>query len=311
MISTLTLPYLTCIDHAYVDDIGRIRGRSYHASFTVSGKVDEEGEKVVVDFSKVKKLIKSIVDDHEYGFDHKLWVDSNCKEDANPRIATPFALLNIPENAIRSFPKATHVHASSACFIIAQHVQDVLLNVHGIEVDIKCALNTSPLFIQAGGVYGMFSYVHGLRDSSAYGCQNLAHGHLSYLQLIPKVDIIRMVVDPVHCADEDNALTALDKVCNEICKDLDDTIFIYGANVWTASTDEVSIAYTSKSRGSMGGKFKNNERQKTVVLETETTVEYLAEYINAKYGELLREAGVDKFIVSEGLSKGVLFEVTS
>lgn len=309
MKSTLTLPYLTCIDHAYLDEKGSLQGRSYHASFTVTGEVDETDEKVVIDFSKVKKLIKAIVDDHDTGFDHKLWVDSTyVSRDSEVLVHSDYVSLDIPENAVCVFPLNTHLASSTAEEVIANHVQHVLKHRHGYEVDIKCALSTDPLFMHMGGVYGMFNYAHGLKDSTAYGCQNLAHGHLSYLQLIPKAATdIRVRTNPSHYSSGPAALSV---VCEQICRDLSNTIFVYGDNADTTLGCTVRVSYCAKNRGEMQGVFSTCDTQKVVVLETETTVEYLAEYINAKYGEVLKEVGVDRFVVSEGLSKGVLFELT-
>jgi hypothetical protein len=61
----------------------------------------------------------------------------------------------------------------------------------------------------------------------------------------------------------------------------------------------------------MSGTFMHDAEQKVIILETETTLEHIAEYINAKYYDVLHEAGVTKFIVSSGLLNGVLFEVHS
>ena len=308
MKSTLTLPYLTCIDHAYIDTLGHIRGRSYHASFTVSGEVDETNEKVVIDFSKIKKLIKSIVDDHTEGFDHKLWVSMHNIKPGSNFLKTENVLLTLPCNAFKLFEEDSHLNISTAETEIAQHVQ-YKLHEQGFPVDVTCMLNTDPLFIHAGGVYSTFSYVHGLKDSSAYGCQNLAHGHLSYLQLLPRLDTFRPRVDPIS-VEEAVSPKGVHTICAEICKDLDNTVFVFAENVTSPiGSSLVEVEYMSQSRGEMLGTFINSPVQKVVVLETETTVEYLAEYINAKYSEVLKEAGVDRFIVSEGLSKGVMFDV--
>lgn len=300
MNSVLTLPYLTCIDHAYIDEVGRIKGRSYHASFKVAGSVTKE-EKVVVDFSNIKKRIKAIVDDRIYGLDHKLWVDDAWVNRAH--IETPLVELYIPVNAYHKFYSDEHLIKELSELYIGNLVED-MLKADGLAVEVSCTLNENPLFIEDRGVYGMFNYFHGLKDSSSWGCKNLAHGHTSYLQLLAFDDDLS--VGPVNSMLS-NRHSA--EVCRIVCEDLRNTGFINVENVLTLNNETISLCYNAKDRGYMRASFREEAMQKLVVLETETTVEYLAEYVSAKYGELMKSAGVTHFILSEGLAKGVLFNL--
>ena len=64
---------VTTIDYAYINTEGQLLGGSYNADFEVTGDI-EFNEQVVIDFGKVKKAIKQIIDGKFHGFDHKLWI---------------------------------------------------------------------------------------------------------------------------------------------------------------------------------------------------------------------------------------------
>src|SRR5574343_1490291 len=77
MKSSIFLSDLTVVDHAYINSQGQVIGGSFNPGFIVSGEVDPV-EKVVVDFSTIKKDVKYSIDKHidDYhhnGFDHKIW----------------------------------------------------------------------------------------------------------------------------------------------------------------------------------------------------------------------------------------------
>lgn len=75
--STLFIGNLTTIDYAYIHPTRyTIKGGSLNLSVEVTGDI-EPVENVVVDFGTIKKKIKSLIDDKEEGFDHKLWVPEN------------------------------------------------------------------------------------------------------------------------------------------------------------------------------------------------------------------------------------------
>ena len=51
------LTHVSCVDHAYIDNNGCVVGGSFHPNFIIGGTPDPV-EKVVVDFSTVKKDVK-------------------------------------------------------------------------------------------------------------------------------------------------------------------------------------------------------------------------------------------------------------
>ena len=310
------LNHLTIVDHAYIDDTGEIIGGSFNPSFLVSGDVDPT-EQVVVDFSTVKKQIKNIVDCPEKGFDHKLWVlnDSavTCTEysdvDANGLIeqrimlVTPIVQLDVPLNAVK-FVDATSYTISTIGNALAKYVTDEIKVTHPsvtVQVVNDCNAHVLSHFTHDGIVYCAatelerevvrFSYVHGLKDSTSWGCKNIAHGHLSFIQLFTHNALI---------SSHRSEMMGLEY---DIAQEINGTTFIRKENVVHQDEDQLIIEYTTESRGRFKATY-NLADTKVVVLDTETTIENLVSYIKGKFSDRLKDLRVDAIFVSEGLSKG-------
>lgn len=312
--SQISLCNVTVIDHAYIDDKGNVVGGSFHGSFIVSGKMDPI-EKVVVDFSTIKKDLKHWIDNKECGFDHKLWViegwskvDSiitSFDEDNNEqlKITTPNVVLSVPQSAIKHIkdvpiiaPGYTTEYISAAITMFLHH------NLRPIYPDAELVVETylsrlcetfNPLELN-GTAPIYFRYSHGLKDSTSWGCQNIAHGHLSFI-----------VAHFVEHELTDVQLMRLMCALRGIASDLDNVVFVNADNIVTSDDDSIQLEYTTE-RGTFTAKYKNH---KVIVLKTETTIEYIVEYVKQSYGSLLLDAGVVKLTVSEGLSKGAVIDL--
>lgn len=289
-ISTLFLQNVTAIDFAIITDYGDIEGGSYNASFEVSGKV-EEFEQVVIDFGTVKKAIKKIVDDNNNGFDHKLWfVDDFSKisrveyllDEGNMIIELPWQRLELPRNAVKIIP-VKNGHYSLYEDIIAQQVQEKLQEDYpNAQISVKCELDCYPLIPTNCTSWKFFRYTHGLKNSSSWGCQNIAHGHLSFIGVH-------------HPFGRD---VFLDKIIN----DIDGVNFIWGDNVLDSDKFFTTSTYSS-DRGTFLHCFKK-DKVKHIILPTETTIENIIEFVKLNYGKELKKRGADRLFLSEGLIKG-------
>lgn len=312
--SSIVLNNVTVIDHAYIDKDGNVVGGSFQASFHVQGKIDEK-EKVVVDFSTIKKSLKNLIDDNEEGFDHKLWVFegySNIKSishiDDELCIETPQIQLKTPSNAVKYITNISDllvpnydVHYVSFC--ISDFLQKKLQAIYpNVEIYVSTILTTE---IGITDLYGyqlceprFFRYVHGLKDSTSWGCQNIAHGHLSFIAAytIPR--------ETTH-----QSLSNVIQVLNEIVDYLDFIVFINKENITQMDNEKQTISYTT-DRGYFEMLFKNNLSRR-IILETETTIEFITEFVNQQFGQKLYDAGVRKIIVSEGLTKGSIIDIKS
>jgi len=291
MLSSIFNNELTVVDHAYINDYGKIIGGSFLPSFIVSGELDPV-EKVVIDFSTVKKNIKNIIDNHYFeleqnGLDHKLWIIegySLCEYILNTEgtintieINTPCCKLILPLDAVKLIKGCLNYSISEIGKYMENFVETKLSTKYfqkGIKV--KCNNSTRPVLPLSNEPYSIFTYTHGLKDSTSYGCVNLAHGHLSYIQ-IKNGDI---------------------QILNEIASYLNGAIIINKANIINKSYNNITIGYTHPDRGEFFGSFQR-DNNKLIILETETTIEYIIEYICEKFN--LQEFDL---YISEGLTKG-------
>lgn len=303
--STMFLNYLTCVDHAYIDDNGRVVGGSFHPNFMVSGKIDEK-EQVIVDFSRVKKQIKEAIDDKEIGFDHKLWIIpdySRCEWDIKEEqiiIRTPACELEMPRNAVKIF---THnffnTFDETARRAIQQHVWRVLDQLHPeADILVECQLTTYPFMRDAGKSF-LFRYVHGLKNSTSWGCQNHSHGHLSWLEI--EHDIF---YNPV-CEDCRRAIqTVYDSV-----RAIDGAILIFVDNIVDQTDEYIKIQYESE-RGMWKAKY-SKQHNKLIVMDKETTIENITDWFVNQHLSVLAMGHVKRIYISEGLSKGAVREFSA
>lgn len=284
MQSTMFLTSVTCIDHAVITPLGTVMGGSFSPDFYVTGEVTED-ESVVIDFSKCKKQIKALIDDKETGFDHKLWIIpgwSNCEyeyEGDQITITTPAVTIKGPANIAKVFDVESNY--ADAGYEIADYLVG---SGRGLEdVSIAVVMDPSVQYtIPARLQPSFFRYSHGLKDSSSWGCQNIAHGHLSYLAL-----------------DCDHPMAY--EMQNQIATYLNNSMFVTKEN-WNYETN--TIEYTSP-RGTFSLKL-NNADQKIMILESETTIENIVETVAEVFKSDLDELGVTALYISEGVHKGAV-----
>jgi len=289
-ISSMFLRNVTCIDHAFVTDAGFIEGGSYHQEIVVTGEIDEH-EQVVVDFSAVKKQIKSIIDDKEKGFDHKLWIIkgySDCQvndlENGYVRVVTPHHILVAPRNALKIIDGYSKYHSSpkdAVEFQMQQEIQDGLNeanNVDFIRVELRL---TKEVF---GSTPVTFTYFHGLKNSSSWGCNNIAHGHTSFVEVY------------------DDLGKRIPEVEKLIAYYIDGAMMIFKDNLETPN----KIAYETP-RGRFSLAF--TDKVKTIVMDKETTIENIVEHVCAQLKPVLDYHAVSRVHISEGLQKGAVKQI--
>lgn len=284
MRSSIFLSDLSVVDHAHIDKHGRIIGGSYNPGFMVSGEVDDT-ESVVVDFSTIKKDLKFHIDKHIddielNGFDHKLWIIdgySDCEytqRDGNITITTPAFVGTFPIDAIKLIYKPSDELFTDK-FIgdrFAEHLEKCLAPLYpNVNLTVTCNNSTNVHLMDREMPLAIFNYSHGLKDSTSYGCQNLGHGHKSFIQ---HTDI---------------------NTAWMVASELNNAVFINKDNIISDDSDIISIEYTTP-RGYFKGAYCKILNH-VIVLNTETTIEYIAEYVANRFG-------VSDFYISEGLSKG-------
>lgn len=295
--ASLFLSNLTCVDHAYINTQGMLVGGSFNPSFMVTGEIDHE-ENVVIDFSTVKKRIKAIIDDKEVGLDHKLHIysDSNCSVEGNV-VVTPYLRIEGDQYYIRRLSGDCKNMTPAS----KEMVNIIKRGLSPMKVNIECLNSrtahyyksihanefvTRPLF---------FRYAHGLRQSSSWACQNIAHGHLSFLQGVAKKN-----------GDESKVHTLIESIAHK----LNNSIFVWKSNIVRTNDDSsILIEYESLNRGKWSMYIAGDIPQPVVVLDNETTIEHLVADLVDNCRDQLREAGVSAILMSEGLTKGAWLKV--
>lgn len=283
MRSSIFLDSITCIDHAVLTKDGVIVGGSYMLSVIVSGEIpDDDPEQVVIDFSKCKKLIKACVDDQTNGFDHKLWIDRKlCKiidQDDKVEIKTKASELILPLDAIK------YIDYDNVFEQINNEIQKYLSEYYPqINIStISTLSNRSESILPTNSIRRYFNYVHGLKSSSSYGCQNIAHGHTSYFEF-----------------ETTNS--------NITIPDYSNVIFVFREN-FLENAKWIMIEYHTLDRGFFSFSINKDAYKKhnieIRVIPTETTIEHLIDVVEQDFKEDIKYL---KYLrVSEGLQKGAV-----
>lgn len=311
--STLFIGNLTQIDYAYIDSTRLIiKGGSLNLSVEVTGNI-EPIENVVVDFGTIKKSIKSLIDDKEEGFDHKLWVpeDHGGIDDfelwtvpghqtdksiamfphgeGRVVVSTPLFTLACPRNAIRVCKYDNWMLASS----IQEYLEEKLnIECPNSDIRVRVFLTDRPIlpYDNQPGNEISFTYVHGLKNSTSWGCQNVAHGHKSWLLFLDGYGNIVHLPYDFKLKIEDY---------------LDGRMFIWRDNIVSDDDNGLRIEYQTPR----GGFYLVIDKAsiKTHIIDTETTVEHLAEWFVSFFEEDVKEMmklGATTVYFSEGLVKG-------
>jgi 6-pyruvoyl-tetrahydropterin synthase len=282
---------ITQIDYATIDKDGHVVGGSLSPSMIVTGEIDPN-EHVVIDFSTCKKDIKSIIDHQEYGIDHKLvvgpWSNVNYirgESDGTVNIQTPLWGISVPRNVIH-FADTTGIEGKNHIDAMIQNlVQSKLSQKYpGVKIDVSTVIEFQPMLQN----FATFRYTHGLKSSTSWGCQNIVHGHHSYIAI-----------------DAEDAVEAT-QLAQEIATSLDKMMFVWSENF---SYVDRRISYVTP-RGEFEIVSVNYDAFSSYVFETpqETTIENLVSVIAEMWEDDLKKIGAYSLYVSEGLSKGAMLK---
>lgn len=320
---------LTNIDLAMLMPDGRLRGDSFNLHVSLTGQEDPR-ESVLIDFSTAKKQIKAWIDDHEgQGFDHKCWVPitenpdmevsidtevvtyegydrmESAPADSSVAIVTPHIKLVAPRNCFR-FVDAQNCNTLQGVMSAWENeIVDYLEarfaeNGQQIEIDVKLTNNMSyPAFCHPELNGFTFRYTHGLKHSTSFGCQNIAHGHLSYIAFQEK----NSPWGTSSFWPGSRALYAQE--LQSIANDLNNKVFVWGENVHSHVDGRVVIQYHC-DRGFM---MQEIAAEDCIILPVETTIEHIAQFVAKQYDKVLRDMGISSVWVSEGLEKGGVADV--
>ncbi len=282
---------LTVIDSSYICETRGVVGDSWILDVTMSGELNEMS--MVLDFGRVKKQIKHLVDEF---VDHRLLVPMQSTAIVYQPSKAGYATLDVLRGE-----KSLHLHCPNEayCLIdsdkitiesITKHVYEILRdnlpsNVTGIEITLRNE-NIDGAF---------YHYTHGLKKHDG-NCQRIAHGHRSPVEIL--VDGQRNSEREAAFAQrwEDIYLGSEEDVVTLDALNLSDNA--------SAITDEshYGFRYTAPQ-----GEFELAiAKSETEILPTDTTVELLAGYIADQVKPTLDAGQSLQIIAYEGVGKGAM-----
>lgn len=282
---------LTVVDASYLCPVRGMVGESWILDVVMSGELNEMS--MVLDFSRVKKQIKQLVDEY---VDHRLIVPSQ-----NPAIRIAQTKPGYVSVDLLREEKSLHLHCpdEAYCFIdsesvtiesVTQHIYNVLEgklpeNVQGLDITLRHEQIPGPFY----------HYSHGLKKHDG-NCQRIAHGHRSPIELLingqrnqeleqewaERWKDIYLGSQEDECKLEDLSLSEAAKSLNEMT---------HHAFRYTAPQGEFELAIA---------------RSDVEMLDTDTTVELLAQYIAEEVSFAVEPSATLDVVAYEGVGKGAM-----
>ncbi|MCC5855099.1 MAG: 6-carboxytetrahydropterin synthase [Idiomarina sp.] len=282
---------LTVMDFSYLCPERGMVGESWIVDIELDGSLNDQS--MVLDFGRVKKQIKRIIDD---SVDHKLLIPveneiSKATKDPDSEhywvdFLRPKGSLHLycPADAFAFIDSATITMDSVNAYLRAVIKRELPNNVNGIR-----------LTLREEAIQGFYyHYTHGLKKHDG-NCQRIAHGHRSAIQVY--IDGMRTPRweqkwskrwEDIYVGSEEDVVTQPDMHLSEI-----------GSKV--VGDEHIFYSYLAEQ-----GRFElalpkvGNE-----VIPTDSTVECIAEYIAQQIKQ--EEPQVDvKVIAYEGVGKGAI-----
>ncbi|MCC5878778.1 MAG: 6-carboxytetrahydropterin synthase [Idiomarina sp.] len=287
---------LTVIDFSYLCPQRGIVGESWIVDITLDGSLNDQS--MVLDFGRVKKQIKSIIDE---SVDHKLAVPAEH----------PFTQVTRRDDEsgywvdfLRQNGRSIHLFcpADAFAFIDADVVDMDTVKAY-LHAVIKRELPTNvkglSLTLREENINGFYyHYTHGLKKHDG-NCQRIAHGHRSALQIY--VDGMRTPRLEKLWADrwEDIYVGSTEDLAQPADMQLSEA-----AQQALASHSE--SAYVCYSYQADQGLFELVVPQaENTLIETDSTVECISEYLAQTIKSEEGDVAV-KVVAFEGVGKGAI-----
>lgn len=278
---------LTVIDFSYLCTQRGMVGESWIVDLTLHGDLDEQN--MVLDFGKVKKQVKRIIDDT---VDHKLVIPTEYKNttvthiEGSDYIKVEFVDQNGERIAISS-PEDAY------CFIDSDRIEmdDVITHLAAvIKPQLPENVKKVELSLRTEEINGFFyHYTHGLKKHDG-NCQRIAHGHRSKIQVF------------------ENGMKSpkLEKECATLWEDIyiateEDRVEASQLEYITQTDSQVAFKYESSQ-----GHFELAMEQSAIyVMPVDTTVELIAQYLADKLKQQ-NPQNEYKVVAYEGVAKGAI-----
>ncbi|MEZ8886282.1 hypothetical protein FCV55_21990 [Vibrio sp. F13] len=282
---------LTVIDSSYICEHRGVVGDSWILDVTMSGELNEMS--MVLDFSKVKKQIKQLVDEH---VDHRLLLPMQSAAIVLQASKAGYSMVDVLRG-----DKSLHLHCpdEAYCLIDAEaitiesvtaHVYDILRdnlpsNVTGLEITLRHE-NINGAF---------YHYTHGLKKHDG-NCQRIAHGHRSPVEIVvdgqrdgQREQAFAQRWEDIYLGSKEDQVSVSSLNLSENANSVNDESH-YGFR-YTAPQGEFELAIA---------------KSETEILPTDTTVELLAGYIADQVEPSLAENQSLQIVAYEGVGKGAM-----
>jgi len=282
---------LTVIDSSYICEQRGIVGDSWILDVSMSGELNEMS--MVLDFGRVKKQIKQLVDEH---VDHRLLIPMKNSAIVYQSTKPGYSTLDV----IRG-DKSIHLHCpdEAYCLIdadaitiesITRHVYEILRNnlpsnVTGIEITLRHE-NIAGAF---------YHYTHGLKKHDG-NCQRIAHGHRSPIEI---------VVDGQR--DTEKEIAFAHRWQDIYLGSQEDQVSVSQLNLSDNAASVTDHSHYGFRYTAPQGKFQLAiAKSETEILPTDTTVELLAGYIADEIKPSIADNQSLKIVAYEGAGKGAI-----
>lgn len=275
---------LTVIDFSYLCSKRGMLGESFIVDVELHGDLDATS--MVLDFSRVKKIIKQAIDAL---VDHKLAVPANSPalklQRHDEQLVLHFASergeirMASPEQAVVTVP-SEQIDAQSLTIFLQQQIKPLLPdNVGRLEFTLRPE--------QSHGFY--YHYSHGLKKHDG-NCQRIAHGHRSTIQIYTD-KMLSPRLNKYWCERwQDIYLGTAEDVCQP-----------EQLSYLTATEQSICFRY----QAAQGWFELCMPTHHCEIVPCDTTVECLADYIAAQLKQQ-DDSKTYKVVAYEGVGKGAI-----
>ncbi|KGY12207.1 6-pyruvoyl tetrahydropterin synthase [Vibrio tubiashii] len=282
---------LTVIDSSYICEQRGMVGDSWILDVSMSGELNEMS--MVLDFGRVKKQIKQLVDEH---VDHRLLIPMKNSAIVYQSTKPGYSTLDVNRG-----DKSIHLHCpdEAYCLVDAEAItiesitslvyeilrNNLPSNVTGIEITLRHE--------HIPGAF--YHYTHGLKKHDG-NCQRIAHGHRSPIEIVvdgqrdteKEVAFARRWQD-IYLGSQEDQVSVSQLNLSENAASVTDYSH-YGFR-YTAPQGEFQLAIA---------------KSETEILPTDTTVELLAGYIADEIKPSIADNQSLKIVAYEGVGKGAI-----
>ncbi|MFQ1656361.1 6-pyruvoyl trahydropterin synthase family protein [Aeromonas veronii] len=169
---------LTVIDSSYLCERRGMVGESWQVDIEMSGELNEMS--MLLDFGRVKKLIKSIIDEE---VDHKLLVPTECPlihvetldgDESTVDLLRPGRSIHLrcPSQGFAFIPTPQVDKESVTRYLLAVLAKRLPGNIKDLSLTLRQEAITG----------AFYHYSHGLKKHDG-NCQRIAHGHRSPIEI--------------------------------------------------------------------------------------------------------------------------------